>query len=81
MLLVLVLIAWLSVSALAVLVCKAASHADDLADEATRAQWAALQSLARAEIPGDGPGPLVASRVPRAAALAVERAPRFLAGP
>lgn len=70
MLLVVILIAWLSVSAVAVLLCAAASRADDATDQVTRERWTAARSLAPTDVPGDGAGRILAGRVPRATAPA-----------
>lgn len=67
MLLLLILIAWLSFSGLAVLLCTVASRADEVRDEQVRAWWESTQA-ARSDVPGDGGCALVASRVPRRAA-------------
>jgi hypothetical protein len=77
MIMMLVLIAWLSMSAVVVLLCAAASRADRRAEEASRASALLIQramaSAAVSEVPGDGSQPIAASRLGRNGAT-------FLAG-
>ncbi len=70
MLVLVILIAWLSVSGLAVAVCIAASRADDMREVQTREKQGVIQSPFASGVSGDDGRVLVASRSARWAASA-----------
>jgi hypothetical protein len=74
LLLLVLLIVWLSVTAMVLVLCTVASRADARADEAARVELALARGLSGAAtppvVPGNAPEPVSASQRPRRPAAA-----------